>query len=241
MTTSSAIPRNTTARARGCRAVVFDLFGTLVNAPSRQDRSDAATELAAAFGTDAEQVRQALARSWRDRHLGTLASVPAIAGHLADRCGAAHPDLASAATLIRRRARRRLACDRSVLTMLTTLHARRTAVAILSDAAAETAEAWPHTALAPLPVFFSCHEHAVKPDPVLYTRVLDHLGVPAPQVLYCGDGGGDELAGAARAGLVAVAVPSRGAPDVLAHNISAWHGPTLPHVEHIAELLRDHV
>ena len=40
-----------------------------------------------------------------------------------------------------------------------------------------------------------------KPDPVIYERCLEALGVEAAEAIYVGDGGNDELAGADRVGM----------------------------------------
>ncbi|WIV60709.1 HAD family hydrolase [Amycolatopsis nalaikhensis] len=218
------------------RAVVFDLFGTLVAAPSHRDRADAATELADAFGVAPDAVRAALGLSWRERHLGQWATVSAIAAGLAEKSGARNPNLVAAEQRIRHRARQRLRWDRAILAMLDRLAKDDVAVAVLSDASADIADAWPRCA-PPLPALFSCREHAVKPDPVLYERVLDRLGMPATAVLYCGDGGGDELAGAQRAGMTAVGVPVRGGPTAVAHHRAAWDGLRVDGAEHIPRLL----
>jgi FMN phosphatase YigB (HAD superfamily) len=71
MNTSNAVDG-----AGALRAVVFDLFGTLVNARSHQDQTQAAEDLAAAFDVTADQVHPALADSWPDRHLGRWESGP---------------------------------------------------------------------------------------------------------------------------------------------------------------------
>jgi putative hydrolase of the HAD superfamily len=218
------------------RAVVFDLFGTLIAAPSRRDRADAATELADAFGVAPDAVRDALGLSWRERHLGQWATVSAIAAGLAEKSGARNPDLVAAEQRIRHRAGQRLRWDRPILAMLDRLADNEVAVAVLSDASADIADAWPRCA-PPLPADFSCREHAVKPDPVLYERVLDRLGMPATAVLYCGDGGGDELAGAQRAGMTAVGVPVRGGPTAVTHHRAAWDGLCLDGAEHLPRLL----
>lgn len=226
----------TTSEHRPVSAVVFDLFGTLVAAPSRRDRADAATELADAFAVSPDAVRDALGLTWRQRHLGQWATVEAIAAGMAEKSGARDPDLAAAEQRIRHRARQRLRWDRAVLVMLDHLAEIGVAVAVLSDASADIADAWPRYA-PPLPALFSCQEHAVKPDPVLYERVLERLGLPAEAVLYCGDGGGDELAGAQQAGMTAVGVPVRGGPTAVAHHRAAWDGLRLEAAEHVPQLL----
>ncbi|MFJ6212686.1 HAD family hydrolase [Streptomyces sp. NPDC092296] len=219
--------------------VVFDLFGTLVPAPSGPERARLAGGLAAAFGVGDGQVRAALAQSWRARHEGELTSVPEIVRDLAGRCGVRQPDLDRALLTVREHAALRLRTEESVLAVLAGLRDQGVPVVVLSDAAAETVEAWPGCALAGLvdSAFFSCREQAVKPSPALYMRVLAALGVPAGRVLYVGDGGGDELAGAGRAGMTAVGVPRRGGATAVAYGVRGWDGPYVAGAEEVPGLV----
>ncbi|RPI64555.1 MAG: HAD family hydrolase [Planctomycetaceae bacterium] len=53
---------------------------------------------------------------------------------------------------------------------------------------------------------FSCAEGLTKPDPRLYQRTCEWLGTSPERCLYVGDGSGDELAGAKRCGMDAVLI-----------------------------------
>lgn len=86
---------------------------------------------------------------------------------------------------------------------------------------------------------FSCREGAVKPSARLFSLVLTQLGVAGRAIVYCGDGGGDELAGARRSGMRALRVVRRGGPHGLAFGETPWHGPTLPAVEALPAALRE--
>ncbi|WP_328913308.1 MULTISPECIES: hypothetical protein [unclassified Streptomyces] len=68
-------------------------------------------------------------------------------------------------------------------------------------------------------------------------RLRSTAEVAAHQALYCGDGGGDELAGAQRAGMRAVRVARRGGPAGLALGEIAWSGTSIPEVEALPSLL----
>lgn len=112
-------------------------------------------------------------------------------------------------------------------------------LAVLSDASPDIAEAWGGSELASRfdVTVFSCWAGAVKPDRRLFEGVLGKLGAEAGQVLYCGDGGGDELAGAERAGMCALRVARRGGPTGLAFGEAQWSGRTIPAVEALPSLL----
>lgn len=62
---------------------------------------------------------------------------------------------------------------------------------------------WYKTDLAPLikPAITSFKVGVMKPDPVIYERCLEALGIEAAEAIYVGDGGNNELLGADRAGM----------------------------------------
>lgn len=222
-------------------AVVLDLFGTLVAAPAPEDRGRAAARLAVVAGCDKTRVERYFRDTWHVRHDGTLPTLADLAAHL---IRAVHgPDEAAGpvADELRAPGQARLLPPPSVICSLQSLHSRQLRLGVLSDASAEIAATWPRSPLAGLvdAAVFSCAAEAIKPDQRLYQRVCDELDVPADQVLYVGDGGGDELRGALAAGMSAVAVRRRGPANALAFGVTGWSGPVLGAAEHVAAYLAE--
>jgi putative hydrolase of the HAD superfamily len=221
-------------------AVILDLFGTLVAAPSTVERSAAAAQFAETLRVPPAVVETALTETWLARHNGQLNSTAAVAAHLSAHCDAyaSHPD--ELERLMTRLALTRLQADATLLRALEELRQGGARLVVLSDASPDIAEAWERTALAPHfhAVVFSCLVGAVKPAPQLFRVALEKLGLAAYQAVYCGDGGGDELAGAERAGMRAVRVARRGGPAGLVFGETDWSGTSIPQVEALPSLLR---
>ncbi|MGW1614926.1 HAD family hydrolase [Streptomyces sp. NPDC002285] len=239
-------------------AVVLDLFGTLVAAPSDGERAAAAAQFAKVLRVSPAVAESVLADSWQARHDGRLASTTEIAAHLVARCSTSADRVDELVVLLGRLARVRLQSDATLRQALGELRQDgvRLAVlsdaspdiaeaqdgvrlAVLSDASPDIAEAWDHSDLAPYfdAAVFSSRAGMVKPDRRLFQSVLGSLGVPPHETFYCGDGGGDELAGAERAGIRAVRVERRGGPDSLVFGETAWSGRAIPDVEALPSLL----
>jgi putative hydrolase of the HAD superfamily len=220
-------------------AVVFDLFGTLVAAPTPHERSQAASRLAALVGCEAAAVESYLLSSWLVRHDGTCRTLSELATHLVRAISGPAVTAAAVSEELRSLAGARLMPDPSIVRTLETLRDGGLRLGVLSDASAEIAAAWPACELAPLldAIVFSCHAGAVKPDLRLYHRTCRELGAPAHRVLYVGDGGGDELHGALAAGMAAVRVHRRGTADGLAFGATPWAGSTLDSVERVPAYL----
>lgn len=215
--------------------VIFDLFGTLVAAPSRSDRAAAVRALSAAAECSASAVDEYLDESWMARHDGSLPDVDSLVDHLTKHvASSASPGRVAAAW--RSLATLRLVPDRSVSALLADLHANGIRIGLISDASAEIAEAWPSSRLAPDVdhAVFSCSSGAVKPSSALYREALENLAAHPDEALYVGDGGGDELRGAQELGMTPVRVARRGGASALAYGVGpAWDGLTLSSVEEI--------
>ena len=70
----------------------------------------------------------------------------------------------------------------------------------------------------------------MKPDPRIYLRACDELGVEPGECLYVGDGANDELAGAQRVGM----------RPVLIHRPEEkpqWDGPRITSIPDVLDLV----
>lgn len=223
-------------------ALIFDLFGTLVEAPTPDQRGHAASRLAALLDRDAGTIVHYLRTTWRTRHDGTLPTLVSAAADLIHNVQAPDSEIGAVAQELRDLGQARLIPDPSVADALDVLRGDGLRLGILSDASAEVAATWLDSPLAPLVdgAVFSCTAGAVKPDQRLYRTICDKLNVSPQQTLYVGDGGGDELHGARTAGMTAIAVRRRGRSDALAFNDALWQGPILDSVEDLPDYIAEH-
>lgn len=219
--------------------LVLDLFGTIVPAPTAEDRTGAATRLAPLVGCSHEKIDAYFRQSWRIRHDGTLSTLAELAAHLELHAKCEKKVTGAVANELVAIAFARLIAAESVLHTLRRLRRQRLRLAVLSDASADIASAWGGTQLAPLIdiTIFSCIAGEIKPAPRLYRQICDQLQVPPHQILYVGDGGGDELRGAQNAGMAAVRVRRRGPKRSLAFGETRWHGEVLDGLENVPDYL----
>jgi putative hydrolase of the HAD superfamily len=222
-------------------AVVLDLFGTLIPAPTSGERTHAAARLATVISCETAAVERYFRGTWHARHDGTLPTLLGLAAHLVR--AVQGPDMAAglAADELRALGQARLIPAPSVVCALESLRGSGLRLGILSDASAEIAAAWTTSPLSALvdAAVFSCEAGTVKPDQRLYHRVCDELGVSAHRTLYVGDGGGDELRGALAADMAAVAVRRRGSAGALAFGDANWPGPILDAAEQVPAYLTE--
>ncbi|HZG06131.1 MAG TPA: HAD family hydrolase [Streptomyces sp.] len=226
-------------------AVVFDFFGTLTPSTPARVWDEHAARSAAPLGIPARTWRAALDDSFPERAVGALGGLRETFRTLARRCGV-EPDEAAltAACEARRAAQEELFVLREdAPATVEGIRARGLRVGVLSDCTVELAERWPTLPLASRvdAAVLSCLEGRRKPDPGLFDRIASRLGVEPRRCLYVGDGGGDELEGAAACGMTAVllwtADQADNASDKARARKERWSGPRVASLSQVLSVL----
>lgn len=219
------------------RAVVFDLFGTLVTYPPGAQH---VRTMAARIGVSFE----ALHSSWRKLRerrdageLDTMGSLRMCCSEIG--INAADEQLVAACGDATAFFREVLTPRGGAVTTLAALRERGLPIGLVSDANLETSRLWPASPLAAYldAAVFSSVEHVRKPDPSLYRAVCDRLAVDARNCLYVGNGDGDELAGATKAGMKAVLFTARG--EEPGREAATWTGERISHLSEVVTHLDD--
>lgn len=120
---------------------------------------------------------------------------------------------------------------------LSILRDRGYRVGLISNCAEEVSRLWNSTAFADSfdSVVLSCDVGLTKPDPRIYETVTERLATPAGRCLFVGDGSGDELSGASRAGMTAVLM--RAPHDLEDGNREGWNGERISTIRSVLDLL----
>jgi putative hydrolase of the HAD superfamily len=185
------------------RPVIFDLFNTLVHGAD-DERDRVVGEMALVVGVAPTALVALYHATWRERLVRW--DVEQTVRTLARRLGGTptDADVAEAAALRRALARRVLDdVSPATLGVLDALRADGHPIGLISNATSDTAEAWPHSPLAPRidAAVFSCQVGMAKPDPEIYRAAADRLGADPADCVFVGDGADDELTGAAAVGM----------------------------------------
>ena len=204
------------------RAVVFDLFETLVDY-DEQRSLDFSAAAAGLLGREP----QAFHTMWREsrpaRDCGPLRDYLTsieVEGEDADRL----------LELRRANSLRLLAEPRpGVVETIAELRRRGLRVGLITVCSEDVVDIWEETPFAGLfdSVVYSCSCGYRKPDPRIYELALDELGVEPAVAIFVGDGANDELAGAERVGMRAVQIGST----------LPWAGERITTIPQVLELL----
>ncbi len=226
------------------KAVIFDLFGTLVDNFTMSEYNKVLGDMAALLNAPAD----GFAELWR--------------GYFTQRIDGTHPthedsiriicrDLGVAVTeeQVQRAADIRL--DYTILALrprpetipvLTSLRELDLKVGLISDCSPEAPKAWPGTAFPPYfdVTIFSCEVGTKKPDPRIYQMAADALKVNPGECLYVGDGGSGELTGAQETGMFPVLLrdPAEEYDLISLEREDDWEGPRITDLREVLNLVK---
>lgn len=224
------------------KAVIFDLYGTLVENFTRPEYEKTLAEMAAVIGAPPREFIKHWADTFQQRSVGFFPNseaaisyicrelnVPATEAQL-KRTGQIRFDY----TLHNFKPR-----DGSLETLLK-LKRDGYLTGLISDCTTETPLVWQRTPFAPMfnVTVFSCNVGFKKPDPRIYRLATDPLGVRPQDCLYIGDGASRELSGASQAGMTPILILDPYEPAD-AHYIDReeWHGPSISSLRELLDIL----
>jgi HAD superfamily hydrolase (TIGR01509 family) len=207
------------------RAVVFDLWGTLIDASAEELRA-LRRRTARRAGIEEERFDSLWAETYRERETGPI--LPALRA-----VGIADEALEEILAWRREVIQKALVPADGALDVLADVRRRGLRTGLITMCTQEVSELWPQTELAPLidESVFSCEVGLAKPDPRIYELLCERLEVAPADALYVGDGANDELPGAERAGMRAVLLDGPSAP--------AWGGERIPALRELTSLIDD--
>jgi putative hydrolase of the HAD superfamily len=218
------------------RAVVFDLFGTLIDDSSPGEYDVFLREMAGRLGADPERFAAAWSRHDLARYTGPIADC--LAAVCAD-VGVSDPERIADALDHRRRHLRRILVPRpDAVATLGALRGRGLVLGMISNASSELSSLWSESAFDGLfdAALFSADERMMKPDARLYRRMAELLDVEPEDCVFVGDGAYRELQGAEAVGMTAVLI--RVPHDEWEHEGTiGWTGPRIAALSEVLALV----
>ena len=224
-------------------AVIFDLFGTLVD-DFGSSAGQMNQELAAALGVPYEPFMQLWSQTLQMRAIGAFQTVEASIEHV---CRAM--EMQVGAEQIKKAVEIRLQYTRQALkprpdaeATLAQLKHQGHKLGLLSNCSIEIPILWRETAFANLidtPIF-SSRARLKKPDPRIYHLACERLDVMPDSCLYIADGEDYELAAAASVGLhpVLIRTPLRKHDGRLHQEAKEWQGTMIASLPEVLQLVK---
>jgi putative hydrolase of the HAD superfamily len=223
-------------------AIIFDLFGTLVD-DFATSVGQTYTELAKALQVPIEQFMPLWRQTTKMRSDGTFQTVEAGIEHVCGIMGTrVEPEQMAKAVEIRlQQTRRALEPRPDAVATLARLKDEGYKLGLLSNCSIEIPILWPQTTFAYVfdSAIFSSRERLKKPDPRIYHLACERLGVMPERCFYIADGENHELAAAAKVGLHSVLIrnSSRDNGSELLREAREWQGTAISSLPEAITLL----
>lgn len=226
------------------RAVVFDLFGTLVSSAPWRDYEPVMDQMADCLGLPREEFRQQFDRETLEaRQLGQFTSIHENLGAICEAMGRqpSAEDLRQAVELRHAFTLESLEPRPESLPAIAKLKEKGLKIGLLSDCSPDVPAVWPSTALAGHfdAAVFSSDVGLKKPNPEIYRLLCGRLAVEPGDCLYVGDGGSYELSGAQSLGMTPVLIRPPGERDLEHFRPEAghWTGAVITSLAEVPELV----
>ena len=223
-------------------AVIFDLFGTLVDDfPSSAGQM---TDLATALNVPSEPFLKFWGQTTEMRVLGAFQTVEASIEYVCSLLGAplTPEQLTSAVEIRLQLIQRTLTPKPDALETLAQLKNDGYRIGLLSNCSIEIPILWPETPFDGLidSAIFSSRERLKKPDPRIYHLACERIGVPPERCLYIADGENYELTAAGEVGLhpVLIRASKEQTRTELRREATEWQGDAIDSPTDLLQLLR---
>ena len=227
------------------KAVIFDLFGTLVPNFSLSEYEKTLAEMASNLQAPAEEFRQKWADTFRERTTGVLPTPRANIDYLCQQLGIS-PGEDQIENALQTRLDftvRSMIPKNDAVETITRLKSDGYKIGLISDCSFEAPKTWQDTPFTPLfdVTVFSCEVGMKKPDPRIYRIATDKLGVEPEDCLYVGDGSSHELTGAREAGMNPVLIrdPNEAVDAHYIEREEGWDGPVINSLKDILNIISE--
>ncbi len=224
------------------RAIIFDLFGTLVRSFTRREYDQVNAQMAAAVRVPYPEFWRLMGETYRDFCLGRYNAYEDLVTDVCSRVGVqANMDhITQAAASHYEFVASAIVPEPEVLEALDRLKRRGFRLGLISDCGPPVPLLFPQSPLARFidtPVF-SCEEQIKKPSSAIYQRTCQRMELEPHECIYVGDGSSQELTGAAAVGMRPV-LKRTDLTDVYdSHrpDVEDWRGPAVYEIKELCDM-----
>jgi putative hydrolase of the HAD superfamily len=226
------------------KAVIFDLFGTLIDNFTRRDYNSVMAEIAGILKAPPDDFIRIWKSSFNDRVTGVHGDQRETFGSI---CRGLHisvtPEQLQRAFAVRMDFCRRTTIPRKgSVEVLMALRKSGLKTGLISDCTGEIPLVWDETPFAGLfdVKVFSCVVKTKKPDPRIYQIAIGQLNVKPDECLYVGDGSSHELTGAWEMGMypIRIRAPYDLDEDQFMEREDDWAGPRITYLKELLKLVK---
>jgi len=228
-------------------AVIFDLFGTLVESYSYKEYQSVLGQMASVLTVSFDDFRRLWSETTYERNTGIIPTIETNIEHICRKLGVSvdYMKIRLATEVRFDFVADTMKPRQDAIDVLSYLQSQGLKVGLISNCSPDAPLIWRDTPFAPLfdVVVFSSSAGVKKPEPRVYQLAVEQLAVEPSRCLYIGDGDSRELTGASQVGMhaVLVRVPDEDSSDVRWEDSSdaeEWDGSVISSLKEVLELVK---
>ena len=225
------------------KAVVFDLFGTLVDIYNRRRYYKLLEEMIVILSVPGDEFTRLWFDTAAQRGSGFFESTEDNIAYICRQIGVPVDEekVKESALLRLNSVRDAMIADRRAMDIVPYLKSEGYKVGLVSNCSPEAPIIWKELPFARFfdTAVFSCLVGLRKPSPEIYRLAAERLGVEPGDCLYVGDGDDGELDGAAETGMhpVLISDPEISLEDTLRNEELQWSGPVITSLKEVTSFL----
>jgi len=225
-------------------AVIFDLFGTLVDNIDYEEYMKILRQVASILAVLFDDFMRLWSETSRQRSLGAFTTIEDNFKYICEKMGVDHAgtQIKLATGLRNDFIAHSMEPQPDAEDVLSRLKLQGLKLGLISNCTPETPVFWEKLPFARLfdVTVFSCLAGMQKPEPGIYELVVKQLSVKPENCLYVGDGNGRELSGAKDAGMQPVLIRHAGEDGTQPHLVNREEcDPRISSLSEILALLND--
>ena len=222
------------------KAVIFDLFGTLVDIAPVQEKEEVLRQMASILAAPPDEFIKQWTTTFAMRVKGEFPDYQANIRYMCQQLGVPFEDnqLECAAELRINLDKNELRPRKGAIKVLSYLKSHGYKTGLISDCSVLVPAVWEDTSFGKLidVTVFSCSIKVQKPHPSLYRLAVEQLALLPQDCIYIADGMSGELKGALEAGMQAVRIQTRH-DDLTNPYREEWDVPVISSLTEILTLL----
>ena len=222
-------------------AIIFDLFGTLVDSYSVQGYNRLLIDMASALELPSED----FSKLWRDttyeRGIGIFKTTEESIRYICNilKASVSEENIGKCKQIRLENTRKALTPKNGAVDILKSLRGLGYKIGLITNCSAEVPLFWKNTEFSHLfdVNIFSASVGLKKPDAQIYNLACEQLGIEPNECLYIGDGDSNELSGASQSGMDAVMIRDPNEMDPYRLVEVDWDGRKIEKLTEIMDLI----
>jgi putative hydrolase of the HAD superfamily len=223
------------------QAIIFDLFGTLVDSYSVQGYNRLLTDMASALELPSED----FSKLWRDttyeRGIGIFKTTEESIRYICNilKVSVSDKNIRKCEQIRLENTRKALTPKNGAVDILKSLKGLGYKIGLITNCSAEVPNFWKNTEISHFfdVTIFSASVGMKKPEAQIYHLACEQLGVKPNECLYIGDGDSNELSGASQLGMDAVMIRDPNEIDPYRLIEVDWDGQKIENFTEIMDLI----